>query len=172
MQKLLKQVYVASMKSSLQNFYRRHYNLDDHYEISISQLSIDLLLSLPRLSPDLTVRVSYKKQELLTLREHLNSSQVCWWGPCCSSVQCLKLSYYVLSSVLWCSWRFPQKTKRCSVRLYLQFFVHEIFLFFLCLFAYSGVQHMFLFSFFFSSCVPYVASFSELSILYCPFDNR
>jgi len=43
---------------------------------------------------------------------------------------------------------------------------------YLYLFAYSGVQHILccvLFSFS-SSCVPYVASFSELSIFGCPFD--
>jgi hypothetical protein len=42
---------------------------------------------------------------------------------------------------------------------------------YLCLFVYSGVQHIcvvFLFCFF-SYCVPYVASFSELSMFDCPF---
>jgi hypothetical protein len=44
---------------------------------------------------------------------------------------------------------------------------------YLCLFAHSGVQQIrycvvFLFCLF-SSCVPYDASFSGLSILYCPF---
>ena len=28
--------------------------------------------------------VSYKKQELLALREHLSSPPFFWWGPCCS----------------------------------------------------------------------------------------
>jgi hypothetical protein len=41
--------------------------------------------------PDLTVymsstAMSYKKQELLILREHLSSSPVLCWGPCCSSL--------------------------------------------------------------------------------------
>jgi hypothetical protein len=44
---------------------------------------------------------------------------------------------------------------------------------YLCLFAYSGVQHIsscvFVF-FVFPSCVPYVASFSGLSIFHFPFD--
>ena len=31
--------------------------------------------------------MSYKKQELLTLRDHLSSPPVYWWGPCCSSFQ-------------------------------------------------------------------------------------
>jgi hypothetical protein len=30
------------------------------------------------------LRVSYKKQELLTLRQHLMLLPGFWWGPCCS----------------------------------------------------------------------------------------
>jgi len=45
-QKLLKQGYVAPrMKSSLQIFYGRHHNLVDRCEISISQITMDLLYS-------------------------------------------------------------------------------------------------------------------------------
>jgi len=36
-------------------------------------------------------RVSYKKRELLTLREHL----VLWWGTCCDGVR------FVMGYVLW-----------------------------------------------------------------------
>jgi len=44
-QKLLKQGYVAlRLKASLQKFYRRHHNLADHYEIFISQMTMDILL--------------------------------------------------------------------------------------------------------------------------------
>ena len=44
-QKLLKQDYVAlRLKSSLQKFYGRPHNLVDRYEISISQMTMDLLL--------------------------------------------------------------------------------------------------------------------------------
>ena len=39
---------------------------------------------------------------------------------------------------------------------------------YLCLFAYSGIQHV-LCGVFSSSCGPYVASFSGLSIFDCPF---
>jgi hypothetical protein len=43
---------------------------------------------------------------------------------------------------------------------------------YLCLLAYSGVQHIlccvFVFLFLSSSCVPYVASFSGLFIFDCP----
>jgi hypothetical protein len=46
---------------------------------------------------------------------------------------------------------------------------HVLFtLFVLCLFAHSGVQHM-LCCFLSSYCVPCVASFPGLSILYCSF---
>jgi hypothetical protein len=76
-------------QSSLQIFYGHHHNLVDLYEVSISQMTMDLLiftygffpLSMPRVLPDLIVytnvwvtrRVSYKKQELLTFREHMSS---------------------------------------------------------------------------------------------------
>jgi hypothetical protein len=43
------------------------------------------------------------------------------------------------------------------------------YLHYLCLLAHSGVQHI-LCCGFFSHCVPYVASFPELSIFDCPFD--
>ena len=44
-QEKLKQGYVAPrLKSSLQTFYSSHHNLVDHYKISISQITMDLLL--------------------------------------------------------------------------------------------------------------------------------
>jgi len=57
----------------------------------------------------------------------------------CCPIMCL----YVLSYVLWCP-------LRCSVRLYLQLFVGGLmsYLRYLCLFAYSGVQHILYFVFF------------------------
>ena len=59
-----------------------------------------------------------------------------------------------------------------SVRLYLQLFLRGLmsYLRYLCLFTYSGVHHILCCVFiFYSSCVPYVASFSILSIFDCPF---
>ena len=60
----------------------------------------------------ITWRVSYEKQELLTLREHLSSPSVYdgvrvahLWSFLCCTIMCL----YVLSSVLWCPLRFPHK---------------------------------------------------------------
>jgi hypothetical protein len=42
-QELLKQDYVAPrLKSSLQKLYGRHHNVVDHYEMSISQITMDL----------------------------------------------------------------------------------------------------------------------------------
>ena len=58
------------------------------------------------------IRVSYKKQELLTLREHMSSPLVFRWVSVahifsfvCCSIMCI----FVLSSVLWCPLRFPHK---------------------------------------------------------------
>jgi len=46
-----------------------------------SDVMYDLYVSI-----GVTWRVSYKKQELLTLCEHLDSPPVIWWDPCCSSL--------------------------------------------------------------------------------------
>ena len=44
MEKLLKQVYIViKLKSLLQKFYVHHHNVVDYYEISISQITMDLL---------------------------------------------------------------------------------------------------------------------------------
>jgi hypothetical protein len=46
-----------------------------------------------------SMTVSYKKQELRILREHLRSHPVFWWGPCCSFFQfCVLSNYLSLSS--------------------------------------------------------------------------
>jgi hypothetical protein len=45
----------------------------------------------------------------------------------------------------------------------------SFFLRYLCLLAHSGVQHIVFLFCLSSSCVPYVASFSGLPILFCPF---
>ena len=64
----------------------------------------------------------------------------------------------------------------CSVRLYLQLFVGGFmpYLRYLCLSPHSGVQHTLCSVLCFVclclvSCVPNIASFSGLYILYCPF---
>ena len=87
-QKLLTQGYNAlRLKSSLQKFYGRHHNLVDRYEISISQMTMDLLLFTHMFSflfrcqdmyrtslyIGVTWRVSCNNQELLTVHEYLSS---------------------------------------------------------------------------------------------------
>ncbi len=101
-QNLLQQGYVASrLKSSHQKFYGRHHNVVDHYELAISQMTMALLhfkqmFTFLYLCQDyyrtclyicVTRQVSYKKQEQLTLREHMSSSTIFWWGLCCSTFQ-------------------------------------------------------------------------------------
>jgi len=88
MQKLPKQGYIAPrLKSSLQKLYGRHHNLVDRYEISISQMTMELLLfeagtTYPTGAPEFTPYF--------------------WLGPCCSFFNFFVLSYYVyvLSSML------------------------------------------------------------------------
>jgi hypothetical protein len=75
----------------------------------------------------LTRWVSYKKQELLTLREHLTSPLVFWLGQCCSSFY----FFYVVPLCVFTFWvpccdvLYDFHIKRCSVRLYHQLFVGE-----------------------------------------------
>jgi hypothetical protein len=110
-----KQGYVAPMfKASLQKFYGRHHNLVDRYEISISQncsstfyVDVSFLYHCHDfystwLHTWVTRRASYKKPELLTLREHLSSPPVfCGvrvthlFSFLCYPIMCL----YVLNSV-------------------------------------------------------------------------
>jgi hypothetical protein len=86
----------------------------------------------------------------------------------CCPIMCL----YVLTSVLWCPLRFPHKNI-CSIRLCLQLFVGKLmsYLLYLCLFGYSGIQHILccVFVLFFFVLFLGVASFSGLSILYYSF---
>ena len=118
-----------------------------------------------------TRRVSYKKQELLTLREHLSSPPVFGGvrvAHLCSFLCCPINYIYVLTSLFWCPLRFPHE----NVRFYLQVFVGGFmsYLGYLCLFAYRVVQHILSVSLlcFSSPCVPYVAIFSGLSICIAP----
>ena len=183
---LIKQGYDAPiLKSSLHKFYGRHHNLDDHYEISIFQMTMDLTfyvdvffpLSLIRLYPDLTVDMSNTAGVLseaettypsrapeFTLGFLVGSVLLIVLVVCvCCPIKLL----YVLSSVTISAW------KRCSVHFYpphLQLFVggRRFNLRFLCLFAHSGVQHiLYCVSFCFSSS--FVDSFSGLSFFYWPF---
>jgi hypothetical protein len=116
-----------------------------------------------------TWRVSYKKQELFTLREHL---RVFWWGPCCSyflfCLCCTIMCLYVLSSVLWCPLRFSHEN---DVRFVFTSVVcrraHVLFTFVLCIVVSNTYCVVFLFCFSLS-CVTYVASFCGLFFFDCP----
>ena len=76
---------------------------------------------------------------------------------------------------LWCLFTFWVPC--CDVRfdfrmktMFGSFLPPIVFLRYLCLFTYWGVQHILCCFFSFVLCtVPYVVSFSGLSILYCPF---
>jgi hypothetical protein len=86
-----------------------------------------------------------------------------FWGP----IMC----HYVLSSVLWCPLRFPHKN---DVRfVFAPSCLHEgSYLIYVLVFVWVEwcPTHIVLcFCCFSSSCVPYVASFSGLSIFDCPF---
>ena len=108
-----------------------------------------------------TQRVFYKKQKLITLREHRSSSRFFFCGPCssfflvCFCVVLLCSEFCVLMSVTISAY------KRCSVRLYLQLFVGGLMSFYVI-----GVCLRIVQCFSSSQCVPNVAIFSGLSIFF------
>ena len=85
---------------------------------------------------------------------------------------CPIMILYVLSFVLWCPLRFPNKS--CSVRFYLQLFIGGFmsYLRYLRLFVYSGVQHTLccVFVVFFCRLVypMFLVSLDCLLFFYCP----
>ena len=96
-QKLLKQGYVEviatnTLRSSsrsgwlLRNIHISNDNGCFTFYINISLLYHCQYLYRTWLYIWVTRRVSYKKQDLLTLREQMSSPPVVWWGPWCSSV--------------------------------------------------------------------------------------
>ena len=101
--------------SSLQKIYGRHYKLVDRYEISISQMAMDLSLfaygffplSLSRLLLDLTV---YMSSTVSVIKEAGTAcpSRVAgfipgfWWGPCCSSFVSVLCCVFVLFAFVLC----------------------------------------------------------------------
>ena len=89
--------------------------------------------------------MSYKKQELLTLREHLSSTPVFWWGLCYSYLVSQDVLLFLFTfRVPCCDVRYDFCIKLCLVRLYLQLFVGGLmfYLRYLCLLAHSGVKHI------------------------------
>ena len=82
------------------------------------------------------------------------------------------MSYYVsLRSEIRVVVRYDFRMKTMLGLSLLQLFVGGSisYLRYFCLFANSGVQHIFCCVFFSSSCVPCVASFSGMSLFYCAF---
>ena len=103
----------------------RTHNFCDRYEISIPQMTIYLLLFTYRFPVFyhcqyfywlilVTRRVFYKKQELLTLREHLSSPPGLWWCPCCSFFLFFVFSYVSLRS----EFRYVVSNTYCVVFLF------------------------------------------------------
>ena len=98
----------------------------------------------------------------------------CLFRFLCWPIMCL----YALSFVLWCPLRFPHKnefwfvfTSSCVVcrRAHILF----IYYYFICVCLHVVVSNTYCavcLLWFSSSCVPYVASFSRLSICDCPFN--
>ena len=121
------------------------------------------------------VYVTHKRPKLHHLRAPVFTPSF-WWSPCCWSFYFFVLSCYVSLrsefNVVISVW------KQCSLRLYTQLFVggRMSYLRYLCLFTYSGVQHMLCCVFCFVylrlvSCVPNVPNISGLPILDCLFGD-
>ena len=80
------------------------------YEIHIYQMAMDsfpftwIFSSSIRDKSFIVLDHINNKQELLTFCEHLGSSSLCWWGPCCSPFYCSVLNLfcvYVLCAKRW-----------------------------------------------------------------------
>ena len=89
--------------------------------------------------------MSYKRQEQLTLREHMGSSPVLWWGPCCLSVLFFVLSYYVELRSEFSVVMYVTISHKAIFGSSLPPFVcrtaHVLFVLFVFV-TYSGVQHV------------------------------
>ena len=99
--------------------------------------------------------MSYKKQELLTLREQMSSPPVFWLGTYCSSflcsIMCLNTFLVPCSNI-----RYDFRIKWCIVRLFPPVVCRrDRVLLCFCMFTYSNVQHLVLshvFTFWVSRC--------------------
>ena len=187
--KLLKQGYFAPrLKSSLQKLYGRHHNLVDRYTISISQMTMDLnILRRYFLSSftakTLTDLIVYTSNMAGVIEEAgtafpLRAPEFApgfWWGTCCS----LFLFSWVVLLCVFMFWvpccdvcyDFHIKTMFGSplppVVLYEGSCLIYVICVCLCIVVCDTYCVVFLFCFY-SSCVPYVASFSGLFIFDCP----
>ena len=107
------------------------------------------------MNPNLLSVFPIKKQELLTLHEHLSSLPVFCWGPRCISFLCCSIMHLsVLSSVLWCPLRFTNKTMfGSSLPPVVCRRAHVSFMLFVFVFVYSDVQSILRCVCFSSSCI-------------------
>ena len=129
----------------------------------------------------ITLWLSNKKQELLTLREHLSSASVFWWGMFCSSsraffcvvllcvftfwIPCCDVRYGFRTKMMFGSSLPPIVCKRTHV-----YSLNYVFCVYLCKVASNTYCVVFWLSFLrLVACVSYDASFSGLSIFDCPF---
>ena len=108
-------------------------------------------------------RVSYKRHNLLTHREHPCSPTVFWWGRWGSSILVLFVILLCVFTfwVLCCYVRYDFRIKRCSVRIYFQLFVGGRM-------YYLRYLYFVVFLLCLSSSCVYFASFSRLSFLIAP----
>jgi len=184
-QKLLKQRYVAPrLKSSLQKSssqsgwpFTKYPYLKFYVDVSFLYHCQDFYRTW--LYIRVARRVSYKKQELLTFPEHLSSSPVIWWSPCCSSVcvffcVCVVLLYVFTFWIPYCDVRYDFRIKTIfgsSLQQIVCRRVHVLFtLFVLVCVLWCPTHIVFLLCGFLRIVYPiYVASFSGLSIFDCPF---
>ena len=151
-------------------------NLVDRYDISISQITMIFFTFYVDVSflyhcQDfyryllyiwVTRLVSYKKQELLILQEHLSSPPVFFCGfrvaykKMFSYYASLCSELHVVIAVTISAYKW------CSFRLYLQLFVGRLLSYcYLCLVAYIGVQHIL--------CCVFALFFFVLYTLCCQF---
>ena len=122
----------------------------------------------------ITRRVSYKKQELLTLCEHLNSPPVFWWGPCCSSFQFFVLSYCICVFTFWvlcCDVQYDFRIK-AMFGSFLPPVVCLIYVILLCVFTFRvlccDVRFVFTSSRLSYLCSPIMCLYVLSSVLWCP----
>ena len=134
--------HIFRLISSLQKWYGRHYDLVDRYDNGSFPFNVDVFLSS---TTDKTFiwldnihirgQVSYKKQELFTLRYDLYSPPDIRWVPCCSSfwssvlcfvlclsscrVFCVQCCQYLLVVYSWLRLRFSltfiQTLRQCTI---------------------------------------------------------
>ena len=112
-----------------------------------------------------TRRVSYKKQELLTLREHMSSPSFFFCGGVCVLLYvlcCPDMCHYILSSVLWSPLRFPYKNDVRFVFTPSWLYEGLCLIYIICVcFAHSGIKHIL--------CCAFVVFFFVLCTLCCQF---